>query len=89
MKITQDSKILDIVKGYKIPFHSKPLQSKIPSQQIVSREGEELVKLEVEEMLKKGAPSEKFNHKKRICKQLIPCKKEGWGPKTSDKFEVT
>ena len=55
MKITQDTKILDIVKGYKIPFHSKPFQSKIPSQPIVSREGEELVKLEVKEMLKKGA----------------------------------
>ena len=27
MKITQDPKILDIVKGYKIPFHSKPFQS--------------------------------------------------------------
>ena len=47
MKITQDPKILDIVKGYKIPFHSKPFQSKIPFQPIVSREGEELVKLEV------------------------------------------
>ena len=26
MKITQDPKILDIVKGYKTPFHSKPFQ---------------------------------------------------------------
>ena len=41
MKITQDPKILDIVKGYKIPFHSKPFQSEIPSQPIVSREEEE------------------------------------------------
>ena len=55
MKITQDPKILDIVKGYKIPFHSKPFQSEIPSQPIVSREEEEQVKLEVKEMLKKGA----------------------------------
>ena len=55
MKITQDQKILDIVKGYKIPFHSKTFQSKIPSQPIVSQEGEELVKLEVKEMFKKGA----------------------------------
>ena len=33
IKTTQDPKILDIVKGYKIPLHSKPFQSKIPSQQ--------------------------------------------------------
>ena len=55
MKITQDPKILDIVKGYKIPFHSKTFQSKTPSQPMVSREGEELMKLEVKEILKKGA----------------------------------
>ena len=63
MKIRQDPKILDLVKGYKIPFHSKPCQSKIPSQRIVSRESEELVKLEIKEMLLKE-PSEKFNHQK-------------------------
>ena len=55
MKITQDPKILNIVKGYKIPFHSKPFQSKIPPQPIVSRKGVELVKLKAKEMLKKGA----------------------------------
>ena len=38
MKIAQHPKMLDIVKGYKIPFHSKLFQSKIPSQAIVSRE---------------------------------------------------
>ena len=91
MKIAQDPKILDIVKGYKIPFHSKPFQSKIPSQPIVSREGEELVKLEVKEMLiMKGAIRKvQPNIKRGVCKQLIPRKKEGWGPKTSDKFEAT
>ena len=47
MRIAQDPKILDAVKGYKIPFHSKLFQSKIPSQLIVSQEGEELVKVEV------------------------------------------
>ena len=36
MKITQDPKILNMVKGCKIPFHSKHFQSKIPSQPIVS-----------------------------------------------------
>ena len=55
MKMAQDPKMLDIVKGYKIPFHSKPSQSKIPSQPIVIRERKELVKLEVKEILKKRA----------------------------------
>ena len=55
VRITQNPKILDIVKGYKIPFHSTPFQSKIPSQPNVSRGGEELVKPEVKEMLKKAA----------------------------------
>ena len=54
MQVTQDPKILDIVKGHKIPFHSEPFQLKIPFQPIVNREGEKLVKLEVKEMLKMG-----------------------------------
>ena len=41
-------------KGYKIPFRSQPSQSKISFQPIVSWEEEELVKLEVKEILKKG-----------------------------------
>ena len=55
MRIVQDPKILDAEKGHKIPFYSKLFQSKIPSQPIVRREEEELVKLEVKELLKKGA----------------------------------
>ena len=51
MKIRQDPKILDIVKGNKIPFHSKPFQSEVLSQPIVGQEGEEFVKLEVKEIL--------------------------------------
>ena len=37
MKIRHDHKILDIVKGCKIAFHSKPFQSKIPSQPRVEK----------------------------------------------------
>ena len=50
---SRDSKLLDTVKACKIPFHSKPFLSKIPSQPIVVRKGEDLVKLEVKEVLKK------------------------------------
>ena len=73
--------------GYKIPFDSKPFQSKIPSQLIVSQGGEELLQLEVKEILKKGA-IRKVQPSKRVCKQPLPCKKEKWGPKYSDKFET-
>ena len=89
MKKAQDPKILDIVKGYKIPFHSKPFQSKIPSQPIVSREVEELVKVEVNEMLKKGAIRKVQPSNGEFVSNLFLVKKEGWVPKTSDKFEAT
>ena len=50
MKVTQDPKFLNIVKGCKISFHPKPFQSKTPSQPRVSREVEESVKVEVKEI---------------------------------------
>ena len=49
-----DKKIL-IKKYVRRPFHSKTFQSKVHSKPVISQEGEELVKLEVKEMLKKGA----------------------------------
>ena len=79
MKITQDPKILDIVKGYKIPFHSKPFQSKIPSQPIASREKEELVKLEVKEMLKKRAIRKVQPSKTGFVNNLFLVKKKDGG----------
>ena len=79
MKITQDPKILDIVKGYKIPFHSKPFQSKIPSQPIVSRGGEELVKLKVKGMLKKGAIRKVQPSKGKFVSNLFLVKKKDGG----------
>ena len=80
---------MDTVKGYKIPFYSKPFQSKIPSQPIVGFEQEELVKLKVKEMLKKGTIRKVQPLKgKFVSNVCIPCKKEKWGPKTSDKSEA-
>ena len=79
MRITQDPKVLDIVKGYKIPFHSKPYQSKIPFQPIVSREGEELVKLVVKEMLKNGAIGKVQPSKQKFVRNLFPIKKKDGG----------
>ena len=78
MKITQDPKILNIVKGYKIPFHSKPFQSKIPSQPIVSREGDELLELEVKKMLKKGAIRKVQPSKWEFVSNIFLVKKKDW-----------
>ena len=79
MKITQNPKILDIVKGHKIPFDSKPFQSKIASQPIVTREGEELVKLEVKEMLRKGAIRKVQPLKGEFVRNLFLVKKKDGG----------
>ena len=79
MKITQNPKILDIVKGYKIPSDSKPFQSKIVSQPIVTREGEELVKLEVKEMLRKGAIRKVQPLKGEFVSNLFLVKKKDGG----------
>ena len=79
MKITQDPKILDILKEYIISYYPKPSQSKIPSQLIVSQEGEELVKLEVKEMLKKGAIRKVQPSKGKFVSNLFLVKKMDWG----------
>ena len=36
-----------------------------------------------------GSHQKSSTIKRGVCKQLIPCKKERWGTKTSDKFEAT
>ena len=39
--------------------------------------------------VKEGSHQKSSTIKMGVCKQHIPCKKEGLGPKTSDKFEAT
>ena len=89
MKIIEDPKILDIVKGYKIPFHSKPFLVKNPfqtnSESSRGRLGETGGKRNVEE----GSHQKSSTTKRGVCKQLNPCKTEGCGSKTSDKLEAT
>ena len=75
-EVTQDLKIFDTVKGFKIPFHSKIFQSKFSSQPIVSQEGEEFVKLEVKEMLKKGTIRKFQPSKGEFVRNLFLVKKK-------------
>ena len=49
-----------------------------------SRIGEVGGKRNVEE----GSHQKSSTIKTEVCKQIIPCKIEGWVPKTSDKFEI-
>ena len=79
MKITQDPKILDIVKGYQIPFHLKPFHSKAPSQPTGSREEGKLVELEVKGMLKKGLIRKVQTSKEEFVSNLFFVKKKDRG----------
>ena len=63
-------------KRYKIPFHSKYFQSKILSQPIVNREGKELAKLDLKEMLIKGAIRKVQSSKREFVSNLILVKKK-------------
>ena len=78
--------------------HSKRIQNSISFKTILVKDpsptnselrrgriGETGGKRNVEE----GSHQKSSTMKRGVCKQLIPCKKEGWGPKTSDKFEAT
>ena len=89
MKIIEDPKILDIVKGYKIPLHSKPFlvenTFQTNSESRRGRIGETGGKRNVEE----GSHQKSSTIKRGVYKQLNPCKTEGWGSKTSDKLEAT
>ena len=84
MKITQDPKfwIQNSISfksfSAKTPF---PINSELRRGTI----GETGGKRNVEE----GSHQKTSTIKRGVCKQFIPCKKEGWGPKTSDKFEAT
>ena len=79
MRITQDPKILDIVKGYQIPFYLKPFHSKAPSQPSGSREEGKLVELEVKEMLKKGLIRKVQTSKEEFVSNLFLVKEKDGG----------
>jgi len=57
-KITQDQNILQLVKGYQIPFLETPKQYKPPQRDPWGLEGQKLIEQEVQMMLQKGAIQE-------------------------------
>ena len=88
IKTTQDPKILDIEKDTKSHFIQNLFSQKsLPNNSESERGG-------IGGTGSKRNVEEEIHQKsstiiRRVCKQLIPCKKEGCGPKTSDKFEAT
>ena len=52
-KLTGDKKILEIVQGYKIPFHMDPIQVRVPHSQKMNTDQSTLVNQEIESMLQK------------------------------------
>ena len=85
MKITQDPKILEMQNS--ISFKTFSVKNPFPthSESRRGRIGETGGKRNVEE----GSHQKSSTIKREVCNQLIPCKKEGWGSKTSDKREAT
>ena len=57
-KLTQDPQILQLVKGYQIPFHTYPLQQFPPHPLKLNKEEQLQVDTEVQNMLTKGAIKE-------------------------------
>ena len=57
-KLTQNSQILQLVKGFQIPFHTLPVQKAPPLPLKMIEEDKMLVDKEIIEMLKKGTIEE-------------------------------
>ena len=69
-KVTIDSTILSIVKGYSIDFAETPYQQRTPIRAKLNQVQEELVSQEVKEMLEKGALREVFRTIFYFCSKL-------------------
>ena len=57
-KITQNKSVLDIVKGYKVPFVQKPTQTYHPQTQPTDPEEDLLISSEISHLVGKGAMEE-------------------------------
>ena len=53
--LTNDTEILSLVEGYRIPFHEILQQKNIPNSPKLSQEEKILVQMEIHKMLNKGA----------------------------------
>ena len=82
-KVTNDSTILSIVKGYSIDFVQTPYQPKAPIRAKLNQVQEELVSQEEKEMLEKGTIREATHCKDQFVSRLFLV----WRTTTSDQHE--
>ena len=76
--LTRDPTILEVVQGYKIPFHTTPEQPCLPHQPKMRAQDNLLIQEEIEAMLKKGAIHEVSHVNKEFLSNLfLVSKKEG------------
>ena len=76
--ITNDSWILQAVSGYKIEFHTQPVQRQLPGKIGFSLLGTQLIDNEIQQMLAKGAiPSASMVSRQFVSNLFIIPKKNG------------
>ena len=78
----QDQWVLEMVRGFRIPFVSDPRQRQQPRQLCLSKEGEALLEVEIQEMLEKGAIQESRTKGRGFVSNvfLVPKKDGGQSP---------
>ena len=81
-KLTNNPMILDIVRGYEIPFILLPRQSRILSLCQLIKETSDLVDQEVQEV-EEGCYSSFRSQRGPISQLIVSCEKEGWGESPS------
>ena len=78
-KITQDQNILQLVKGYQIPFLKHPKQDRPPPKSSWSLEEQKLIDQEVQKMLQKGAIQEVPSIQGQFLSSIFLVPKKGLG----------
>ena len=85
-KLTKDNKILQIVKGYQIPFFYKQKQKREPKEINFSMLEKTTIPLEVEN-LSKGAVEQVSPHKDLFLRSLVTLKKKDGGKRPMINFK--
>ena len=78
-KVTNDSTILSIVKGYSMDFVETPYQPKTPRRAKLNQVQEQIVSQEVKEMLERGAIREAIHCKDQFVSHLLLVSKKDEG----------
>ena len=75
-KMTKDQNILQIVKGYGIPFLWRPKQKREPQEINFSMQEKATISLEVQNLLKKGAVEQVCPQKDQFLSNIFKVKKK-------------